>query len=258
MSNNKPVFGAFNQGLTPTIACFNNATTPLGVNFDSLIAAMQVYVDKHVAPVWGTPAKLTKTTGFLPNAWAVVFLDNADQPGALAYHDLTPDGLPLSKVFVKTTIDDGQLVSVSASHELVEMLVDPAINLMTTGPDPKATYAYESADPVEALSFSVNGIPMSDFVYPSYFEIFRKANSVPFDRLKKVTKPFQILAGGYQIVFKNGKWSQVFASEAKKKKFSREDRRGHRSETRAYGTLIRTTAKEVARFDRPKARAARA
>ena len=128
---------------------------------------MQVYVDQHVAPVWGTPAKLVKSTGFLKGAWAMVFLDNADQPGALAYHDLTPDGLPLSKVFVKTTLDNGDLVSVSASHELVEMLVDPAINMMTTGPDPKTVYAYESADPVEALSFKVNGIPMSDFVYPA-------------------------------------------------------------------------------------------
>jgi hypothetical protein len=258
MSNSKPIFGAFNQGLIPTISCFNKAVTPLGVNLDSLITAMQAYVDKFVAPVWGTPANLTKTTGFVPNTWAMVFLDNADTPGALAYHDLTPDGLPLSKIFVKTTIDDGELVSVSASHELVEMLVDPAINLMTTGPDPKATYAYESADPVEALTFNVNGIPMSDFVYPSYFEIFRKPNSVPFDQLKKVTKPFQILSGGYQIVFKKGKWSQVFASETKKKQFKREDRRGHRSETRAYGELIRTQAKEVARFERPKARAARA
>ena len=35
------------------------------------------------------------------------------------------------------------------------MLVDPAINIMTTGPDPKSVYAYESADPVEALSFPV-------------------------------------------------------------------------------------------------------
>ena len=232
MSNNKPVFGAFNQGLTPTIACFNRAVTPLGVNLDALIAAMQAYVDKHVAPVWGTPAKLTKTTGFVPNQWAMVFLDDADAPGALAYHDLTPDGLPLSKVFVRTTINNGDLVSVSASHELVEMLVDPAINLMTTGPDPKATYAYEGADPVEALSFNVNGIPMSDFIYPSYFEIFRKSNSVPFDHLKKVSKPFQILAGGYQIVMKNGNWTQVFGSPAKARDFEKEDRGDHRSKVR--------------------------
>jgi len=58
-------------------------------------------VDKHVASIWGTPAKLIKSKDFVKDDWAMVFLDDADQPGALAYHDLTPDGLPLSKVFVK-------------------------------------------------------------------------------------------------------------------------------------------------------------
>ncbi len=60
----RPTLGAFNQGELPTIACFNKATVPLGVDLDALIAAMQVYIDEHVAPVWGTPAKLIKTTGF--------------------------------------------------------------------------------------------------------------------------------------------------------------------------------------------------
>ena len=246
MASRKQVFGAFNQGDVPKIACFNRATVPLGVRFDALIAAMQVYVDQCVAPVWGTQAKLTKTTDFVKGAWAMVFLDDADQPGALAYHDLTPDGMPEGKVFVKTTIENGDLVSVSASHELVEMLVDPAINLMTTGPDPKTIYAYESADPVEALSFPVNGIPMSDFVYPSYFEGFHRSGSVRFDFMKKVKKPFQILAGGYQIIFKNGKWGQVFGSKAKAKAFALEDRRGHRSECRGVRNLKRADRKAIA------------
>jgi len=246
MATTKQLFAAFNQGVTPTIACFidKSVKTPLGVNFDALIAAMQVYINNFIVPVWGTPAKLVKSTGFVKNAWAMVFLENADTPGALAYHDLTTDGFPLSKVFVKTTVEDGELVSVSASHELVEMLVDPAINMMTTGPDPKTIYAYEMADPVEALSFNVNGIPMSDFVYPSYFEGFRKAGSVKFDQLNKVTKPFQILSGGYQIIYKGGKWSQVFGSKAKEKKFAKEDRRQHRSQTRKRGAKrIKTTTK---------------
>jgi hypothetical protein len=252
MKATRPTFGAFNQGGMPTIACFNKASTPLGVDFDALIAAMQAFVDQYVMPVWGTPAKLVKSRGFVKGAWAMVFLDNADQPGALAYHDLTPDGLPQSKVFVKTTLDNHDLVSVSASHELVEMLVDPAINIMTTGPDPKVMYAYESADPVEQLTFKVNGIPMTDFVYPSYFEVFHKAGSVRFDQLKKVSKPFQILAGGYQIIFKNGKWSQIFASASKKKRFDREDRRGHRSEQRSHAARnkLRCADKEkIARLE---------
>jgi hypothetical protein len=232
-------FGSFNKGEFPTIACFNQATIPLGVDFDALIKAMQVYVDNYVAPVWGTPAKLVKTRGFRKGAWAMVFLDNADSPGALAYHDLTPDGLPESKVFVKTTLRNKDLVSVSASHELVEMLVDPAINMMTTGPHARTIYAYESADPVESLSFPVNGIPMSNFVYPAYFEDFHKPRSIQFDQMKKVRQPFQILPGGYQSIFKNNKWSEVYGSVAKKKRFAKEDRRGHRSEQRGANFKLR-------------------
>jgi hypothetical protein len=107
-------------------------------------------------------------------------------------------------------------------------------------------YAYESADPVEALSFKVKGIPMSNFVYPSYFETFHKPNSVQFDHMKAVTRPFQILKGGYQVIFKNGKWSQVYGSKAKQQHFRKEDRRGHRSETRKSGTLRKTSRQEIA------------
>ena len=253
----QPIRGAFDQGEVPTIACFNKATVALGVDFDELIAAMQVYVDKFVAPVWGTPAKLVKTTDFQKGAWAIVFLDDADQPGALAYHDLTPDGLPESKVFVKTTLNDKQLVSVSASHELVEMLVDPAINLQSTGPDPKTIYAYESADPVEETDFPVNGIAMSNFVHPAYFENFRKAGSAQFDHMGKVNKPFQILSGGYQIIFKNGKWSQVYGSEAKKKRFQKEDRRGHRSQQRMQKKLLRADLSKIERLEAKAARQGR-
>jgi hypothetical protein len=234
------VAAAFNQGGTPRIACFNKAKTPLGVDFAKLIAAMQLYVDQYVAPVWGTPARLVKTAGYLKGAWALAFLDDADVSGALGYHALTPDGFPASNVFVRTTTQAGELVSVTASHELVEMLVDPAINLLSTGPDLAAVYAYESADPVESLFFHVNGIPMSDFVYPAYFEAFRKAGSVKFDALGEVKKPFQILAGGYQSVFKGGKWTSVFGSAAKEAAFAREDRRGHRSELRRAGKVQST------------------
>jgi hypothetical protein len=242
----RPPFAAFNQGQIPTIACFNQAKTALGVDLDALIAAMQAYINNYVFPVWGAPANLIKTTDFKAGAWAMVFLDNADQAGALAYHDLTPDGFPQSKVFVKTTLENNDLVSVSASHELVEMLVDPAINMLTTGPDQTVTYAYESADPVEALSFPVNEIPMSDFVYPSYFEDFHQPGSTQFDQMKQVNQPFQILKDGYQLILKGGQWTQVFGSEAKKKAFAHEDRRDHRSEQRAQGRMKRSKPKKAA------------
>ncbi len=60
MKIKRPTFGAFNQGIIPTIACFNKATVPLGVDLQKLITAMQEYVDKYVAPVWGTPCQFNK------------------------------------------------------------------------------------------------------------------------------------------------------------------------------------------------------
>lgn len=228
------VRGAFDRGQIPTVACFNRAKSSLGLDFDKLLAALQKFVDERVAPVWGTPAKLVKSSGFLPGAWAIVFLDTADAPGALAYHELTPDGFPLSKVFVQTIREDNFSVSVATSHELVEMLVDPAINIWCNGPEAGVFYAYETADPVEdeAVAFQIDGIKVSDFVYPSYFEGFRKPKSTQFDCTKKVSKPFQLLKGGYQILFKNGKETQIFGSKSKARSFQREDRRGHRSQYR--------------------------
>jgi len=241
--NKKPVSRQFNQGDTPTMAVFNHATVSLGVDFNKLITALQSYVDKYIAPRWACPANLVKSDDFVKGAWAVAFLDDADVQGALAYHDVTPDGLPLSKVFVKTTLKNHELVSVAASHELCEMLVDPAVQMMCTGPNLKLTYAYESADPVEAISFPVNGIAMSDFVFPSYFEVFRKPRSVQFDQMGKIGRPFQLLNGGYQIVFNGRQWTQVFGSDAKAKKFAKEDRRGHRSEQRKKQTEMAAIAR---------------
>jgi len=232
------IAAAFDRGQIPTIACFNQATVPLGVDFDKLVATLQQFLDQIFVPVLGTPASLVKTTGFRKGAWALAFLDAAGVATALGYHDLTPDGLPLSKVFVRTTLGAGQKVSVTAGHELAEMMVDPAINLCSTGPNNRM-YAYETADAVEEEEFQLNGVALSDFVYPSWFEIFRKPGSTRFDHLNKVNRPFQILPGGYMPVFVNGKWTQIFGSKAKAERFAREDRRGHRSTYRGRANRMK-------------------
>lgn len=231
---------AFDRGQIPAISCFSRTTLDSGVDLAKLVATLQKFVDEHFAPVWGTPARLELTSGFVKGAWALVLLDTADVANALGYHDLTPDGLPLSRVFVRSTIAAGQQVSVTASHELAEMLVDPAINLAATGPS-GTFYAYETADPVEEEEFAIDGVLMSDFAYPSWFEAFHKPGATQFDHLKRVRRPFQILAGGYMPVFKNGRWTQVFGSRDKARRFAREDRRGHRSTHRGRITELRVS-----------------
>jgi hypothetical protein len=219
------------QGGLVTIACINRATVNLGVAFDKLTAALQKCYDTHFLPVWGYPVKLYNTKVAKPSDWQFVYFDDADAAGVLGYHELTKDGQPVSKIFVKTTLADNQLVSVTASHELFEMVIDPIANLWAEAAD-GTEYAYEMSDPVEEDTFVVDGVPMSNFVHPSWFEPFKHPPGTRFDHLGLLTKPFSMTKGGYMIVKTNGKVTQKFGSKAKEKRFANEDRCGHRSEYR--------------------------
>ena len=232
-TSRKKIRADFNRNVVPTIACVNKAKTPLGVDFDRLIPALQKFLDECFAPVWGTPAKLIKARATKPGIWNMVFLDDADSPGAEGYHDITWKGMPLAKVFVKPTLDDKDLVSVTACHELCEMLVDPMATLWCEGPR-STLWAYEVCDAVEEKTFDVDGIAMSDFVFPAYFDTFRskRPRSAQFDYLKMVKRPFQILKGGYSDIRHDRKTVENFGSRDKAKRFAAEDRRYHRSQFR--------------------------
>src|SRR5437588_3200859 len=163
---------AFDQGQKPRIAVVNQATVNLGVDFNALVAALNSFVNGPFADVWGTPADIVLSSVIAQGEWGLVFLDDADAANALGYHDLTDDGLPLAKVFVKDTLENGGLVSVTAAHEVFEFLVDPGCNLCASHPD-GTIYAYECADACEEVGFDYEGVMLSDFVYPSWFEGFR-------------------------------------------------------------------------------------
>jgi hypothetical protein len=223
---------ALTHDASPTIACINKARMDLGVDFDKLIPVLQHFVDECFAPVWGVTAKLVKATKPRPGHWHMTFWDSPDQPGAEGFHDITYKGLPLAKVYVKATLDNKDKVSTTACHELCEMLIDPAANLWAVG-NRGIYWAYEVCDAVENEEFPIDDIHMSDFVYPAYFEAFRKRKSAQFDYMKKVTYPFQLLKGGYSQVFHGRRSKSIyFGSKTKALLFQKEDRRFHRSQFR--------------------------
>ena len=227
------------QGGVVNVACINMASVDLGVPFGKLTAALQKCYDQYFLPVWGYPLKLYNTTVAKPSDWQFVYFDTADEAGALGYHDLTKDGQPVSKIFVKTTLADNQVVSVTACHELFEMAIDPIANLWAEAAD-GTEYAYEMCDPVEEDTFKVDGIEMSNFVHPSWFEPFKHPPGTKFDHLGRLKKPFSMTKGGYVIIRRNGRVKEKFGSLAKAKRFAKENRRGHRSEFRkARGLHIR-------------------
>lgn len=201
----------------------NQSTVLTDAQVQAAIPALQVQVHRDFAPAWGIDADLSflaKGATPSPNAWMLGIFDTSDQAGALGYHELSPQGTPLAKVFAKSDIQTGSNWTITASHELVEMIADPDIALtvfVQSGNTAGTLYAYECADACEAdsLGYSIDGVTVSDFVLPSWFESFRTAGSTQFDYGNHITKPFQILAGGYIGVFDvtaGSGWQQLSSS----------------------------------------------
>lgn len=205
------------------IAVVNASTVLTDAQVKAVVPALQTQVSRDFAPAWGVDADLRFVPkGSKPAAgeWWLVMLDDSDQAGALGYHDVTTQGLPLGKVFAKTDIEYKENWTVTASHELLEMLGDPAINLVVFQQSSAGgrLYAYEVCDACEAepFGYQIGAVAVSDFVFPSWFESFRKAGT-QFDQTKKIRKPLALLKGGYIGVYdvRSGSgWTQITADKA--------------------------------------------
>lgn len=187
----------------PTVAFINETTVLTDTTVRTIMAALQVQADRDFAPIWFRSAQLLfvpKTQVSPPTAWQLIFLDDSDMAGALGYHDLTASGMPLGKVFAKTDAQYGLQVSVTASHELLEMLADPDIDELRgvyTYGGVQSVLACEVGDPVEAdsLGYLINGVLVSDFVTRTYFH---PGLPGPYSFRNNVTAPLQLARGGYQ------------------------------------------------------------
>ncbi len=211
--------------LAPIQISIINASTVLDDSeIRPVVDALQKQVTNDFRPAWGVDAKLTfiPTDGTPPQgSWWLAILDDSDQAGALGYHDLTPDGLPIGKIFAGTDLKYGSAWSVTASHELLEMLGDPNINLnvlLQSNHTAGTLYAYEVCDPCEAdnYGYEIGKIAVSDFVFPSWFEGFRAKGSTQFDQAGKIQAPLQLLSGGYIGAFdinSGSGWYQVTAEK---------------------------------------------
>lgn len=208
--------------MTVQISIVNASTVIDDTDGAAAVAALQVQTSRDFFPVWGVNATLTyvaKGHTAAANTWQLAILDDSDTAGALGYHDITSTGQPLGKVFAKTDKQYGLSWSVTASHELFEMLVDPWVNLTVfnqTGNTRGRLYAYEVCDACEDDSFGyhINNVLVSDFVYPAWFEGWRAARSTKFDFGGHITNPFGLLKGGYISYFdvKGGSgWQQLLA-----------------------------------------------
>lgn len=237
---------------TIPIAVINASTMVTDEDAAKTVAALQTQVSRDFAPAWGVDAKLRllpKDGKPAPGEWWLTLLDDADTAGALGYHDHTKEGLPLGKAFVKTSLKSHEHWSVTASHELLEMLADPCINIvaMAAVDGVQQLYSYEVCDACEGdeHAYKIDGVLVSNFVFPAWFEPILDKGSAQFDFMKHIDEPLKLLKGGYISICKldgKHKWTQLDAELAETgkeaPKGSRRERRGVPLDKRVKSTVF--------------------
>jgi hypothetical protein len=114
---------------------------------------------------------------------AVIYLwDQVDVPGALGYHFQNAQGIPYGFVFTEIARQIGEPWSVTLSHEALELLADPETNLLVMGPHPGEDrvvfHWYEMCDAVQAETYTIDGVAVSNFLLPLYFTGTRDVDEV--------------------------------------------------------------------------------
>jgi hypothetical protein len=149
-------------------------------------------------------------------AFHVLIVDDATQAGLLGFHDEDQEGKPRAFVFAKTIREFGEEPSVTLSHEILELVLDPTCTLWHQAPDGKLR-ALEACDACQSASYPKRvgdvDVLVSDFVTPNYFDA-TPIDGERFDHLGKLSGPCPaLLSGGYDIVVDtNGVPTQEFAS----------------------------------------------
>lgn len=221
----------------PRINLVNRSSIAFGLSPTDLLHVLKEYVNRHVGPIWDVEADLR--LGEPGAGWELWLIDDADQPDVLGYHDLEADGMPRCFVSVRECLRYGEPVSVVASHELAEMLVNPTMNLGAFSPRGR-WLALEVCDPIGSHTFEIaGGVPVADFCYPAWFGL---PGGPLCDHMGECRMPYEVLASGYIPYFQNGQWDNLFGSPVAKRAYSEEDRRLHRTErlsqrSRRQGTL---------------------
>jgi hypothetical protein len=197
----------------PVIAITNASTCLSDAQVEAVLPALQKQVTDEFQAYWEldcTLSFLSKDQPLAQGWWQIAVTDNPDQAGALGYHELTSQGAPLGKIFAQLDLDTGSSWTATLSHELLEMLADPWINWCAVGTDSKI-YALEVCDAVEAdnLGYFIDGVLVSDFVTPSWFE---PTCADRMDFKQHLAKELELARGGYISIFDppNG-WTQVTA-----------------------------------------------
>jgi hypothetical protein len=202
--------------------------------FSATVHAVARQVHEDFAPLWGMDADVrgiamkrnTKPNPELTLSDVILYVGELDDDpqkvaDAVGYHDLNTKGIPYGFVFTDIAAKQGDPWSTTLSHEVLELLADPDVNLLVVAPNPKnpkgvALRAYEVCDPVQADSYDIDGVAVSNFVTPLYFANLPSPTTTRTNYLNNGLDRFGVRPGGYFSYFdlSTRKWNDVFGQGA--------------------------------------------
>jgi hypothetical protein len=211
--------------LTYRVAVVNRTSGVPETDVRACHKALQTQVHEHLAPAWGVDAELTycgpREHPPSQSWWLEITDDDTDAPEPeldyrrLVHRDVTEEGMPRTRVFVNRITDAGLKWTISASHTLLEMLVNPRKNLnVRADMKPKMMFfSHEIADPCtdEKYAYAINGVYVSDFVLPAWFDPNGGREKVDFNG--HLRGPFTVGDSGYANVYeasRRDRWRKLY------------------------------------------------
>jgi hypothetical protein len=162
-------------------------------------AALQRQATRDFGPIWNIQATVDafpRLEDVPVSYWPMIVETDIDTPGAAGVHE-DKDGQPFALIAMSDSW------SLTASHEMLEMLADPFGRRVLPGKSPKrgqgrVEFLVEVCDPCEAdqFAYTVNDVLVSDFYTPHYFDPTH-AESTRYSFTGALTRPRQVLRGGY-------------------------------------------------------------
>ncbi len=176
-----------------------------------LVEALQTQVTRDFQPAWGMDAQIHY---FGPEAdlpqrwWRLLLLDDrpkGDPHGEFGHYTNEKVGegwVPVAYVY---TAPAGAAWTRTASHELVEMLCNPylcAASYEHRSHGELHLYSLEACDPCQTSFYTIDGVEVSNFVYPAFYSEHRPR---PLDHLGRLEKRYFPLSGGIVSVYDSAK-----------------------------------------------------
>src|SRR5437762_7857854 len=161
-------------------------------------AALQRQATRDFSPLWGVRASVDafpRLKDVPIGYWPMIVETDIHTPGAAGVHE-DRNGQPFA------LIEMSDSWSLTASHEMLEMLGDPFGKRVIAGRSPKrgqgrVEFLVEMCDPCEAdeFGYTVNDILVSDFITPNFYDP-KRADGVRYSFTGALPGPRQILRGG--------------------------------------------------------------